>query len=89
MKFKAMVDNRAIKNYISLDMIKWLGLPHRQKEDLYPLVMISGNLIMYRDRMIYFEIKPIELELEGRRIVMLFDVLLLGKDKVVLGMPFL
>ena len=38
-----MVDNRVIKNYISLNIIKWLGLPHRQKENPYPLVIIRGD----------------------------------------------
>ena len=32
---------------------------------------------------------PVKLELEGRKIVILFNILLLGKDKVVLGIPFL
>ena len=31
----------------------------------------------------------VEIELEGREIVILFNILPLGKDKVVLGMPFL
>ena len=35
------------------------------------------------------ETGPIELELEGRKIVILLDILPLGKDKAVLGMPFL
>ena len=39
--------------------------------------------------MIYFEIGLMELEIEGRHIIVFFDVLLLGKDKAVLGMPFL
>ena len=39
--------------------------------------------------MIYFKIGLIELELKGKRIVILFNVLLLKKDKAVLGMPFL
>ena len=72
-----------------LEMIKWLELPQRQKENLYPLVIISGDPIMYRDGMIYFKTGLVELKLKGRRIVMLFDVLLLGKDKAVLGMLFL
>ena len=29
------------------------------------------------------------MEIEGRNIIISFDVLLLGKDKAVLGMPFL
>ena len=44
---------------------------------------------MYRDRIIYFKTGLVELELEGRRVVMLFNVLLLRKDKIILGMPFL
>ena len=35
------------------------------------------------------ETGPVKLELEGREIVILFNILLLGKDKAVLGMPFL
>src|SRR6266702_2999930 len=89
MKFKAMVDSKAIRNHILLDMIKWLRLPHRQKEDLYPLVTISGDPIMYGDGMIYFKIGLVELELKGRRIIMSFNVLLLWKDEAVLGIPFL
>ena len=55
--------------------------------------MISGDLIIYRDKIIHLKIKLVRLELKGRRINMLFnilfDVLLLKKDKTVLGMPFL
>ena len=70
-------------------MIKRLGLPCRQKEDLYPLVTISRDLIVYRDKIIYFKIGPVELELKGKHIVMSFNVLPLGKDKAILGMLFL
>jgi len=52
-------------------------------------VTISGDLILYGDGMIYLKIRLVELEIEGRSIVISFDVLLLGKDKAVLGMPFL
>ncbi len=44
---------------------------------------------MYRDGIIYFKIRLVELELEGRHIVILFNVLLLGKNEAVLGMLFL
>jgi hypothetical protein len=44
---------------------------------------------MYGDEIIYFETGLIELKLEGRRIIISFNVLLLGKDEAVLGMPFL
>ena len=39
--------------------------------------------------MIYLETGLVGLEIEGRYVVVSFDVLLLGKDKAVLGMPFL
>ncbi len=44
---------------------------------------------MYRDGIIYFKIGLVELELKGRRIIISFNMLLLGKNKVVLGMLFL
>ena len=84
-----MVDNKVIKNYISLKAIRWLGLPHKQKESLYPLIIISGDLIIYKDGIIYLKTRLMELKLKGRHIVILFNVLLLGKDKAVLGIPFL
>ena len=84
-----MVDSKTTKNHISPNMIKWLELPHRQKENLYPLVTISGDPIIYRDKIIYFKTGPIELKLKGKHIIMLFNVLLLGKNKIVLGILFL
>jgi len=42
------VDSRAIRNHILLAAVKRIGLPHRQKEHLYPLITIIGDLIAYR-----------------------------------------
>ena len=39
--------------------------------------------------MIYLKTRLVELEIEGRHIVIFFNILLLGKDEAVLGMPFL
>src|SRR6266702_4383489 len=89
MKFKVMVDSKIIRNYILLETIKRLGLLHRQKENIYPLVTISGDPIIYKDKVIHFKIRLVELKLKGRSIIILFNILLLGKDKAVLGMPFL
>jgi hypothetical protein len=63
-----------------------MGLLYRQKQDLYPLVTILGDLIAYRGGIIYLKTGPIQIVIEGRLIVMSFDILLLGKDKAVLGM---
>ena len=74
---------------MSLKAIKRLGLSYRQKRDLYPLVTILGDLILYKNRIIYLKTGLIKLEIKGRNVVTSFNVLPLRKDKVVLGMPFL
>ena len=48
-----------------------------------------GDLILYRDGIIYLEIGLVEIEIEGRRVIISFNILLLGKDKAVLGILFL
>ena len=35
------------------------------------------------------ETGPVKIEVKKRKIAILFNILLLGKDKAVLGMPFL
>ena len=66
-----------------------MELPYRQKENPYPLVTISGDPILYGDGIIYFETEPIKVIIEKWEIVISFNILLLGKDKAVLKMPFL
>ena len=41
--------------------MKRLGIPYQQKKDLYPLITILGDLIFYKNRVIYLKIKPIQL----------------------------
>jgi hypothetical protein len=67
--------------------VERIGLPYRQKRDLYPLVIILGDLIAYRGGIIYLETGPIQIVIKGRLITISFNILLLGKDKVVLRMP--
>ena len=69
--------------------IKKIGLLYRQKENPYPLVIISGDLILYGNGIIHLKTEPVEIEIEEWKTIVLFDVLLLGKDKAVLRMPFL
>ena len=87
--FKALVDSKVIRNYISPRTVKRLGLLCKQKKDLYPLVIISGDPIVYKDRMIYFKTGPVELKLKGKYIIMSFNMLLLRKNKIILEMLFL
>jgi len=49
--------------------------------------MILGNLINYRGSIINLEIGLVITRIEGKEIVMNFDILLLGNNKAVLGMP--
>ena len=51
--------------------------------------MISGDPILYRDSIIHLKTESVELQVKRQKIVVSFDVLLLGKDEAVLGMPFL
>ena len=69
--------------------IKRMGLPHRQKDNLYLLVTILGDLISYKNNIIYLKTGPVEIEIKGWEVVVLFNVLLLGKDEVVLKILFL
>jgi len=64
-----------------------MGLPYRQKEYLYLLIIILGDLIAYRGGIINLKIGLIQLTIKGRPVKMSFNILLLGKDKVILGMP--
>jgi predicted aspartyl protease len=86
-QFEALVDSGATRNHILPKAVERIGLPHRQKQDPYPLVTISGDPIAYRGGIIHLETGPIRTVIEGRPVVMSFDILPLGKDKAVLGMP--
>jgi hypothetical protein len=46
------VDSRVIKNHITLKVVEQLGLLYRQKLELYTLVIILRDLILYRDGII-------------------------------------
>ena len=63
-----LLDSKAIWNHILPKAIKRLGMAYRQK-DLYPLVIISKDPIIYKDKVIYFEIRLVKLKVEGRHII--------------------
>ena len=78
------MDSKAIKNYILLIIAKRLKIPYRPKENLYLLVTILGNSISYKNRVIYIKIKLLKLKIEGQRVIISFNILLLGNDEAVL-----
>ena len=59
-----LVDSKATKNYILLITVKRLKIPYRPKENLYLLVIILGDLISYRNKIIYIKIKLLELRIK-------------------------
>jgi len=51
--------------------------------------MILEDLINYRGGIINLEIGLVMIKIKGKEITMNFDILLLGNNKVVLGMSWL
>jgi len=82
-----LVDNRATRNHISPKVVKRIGLLYRQKEHLYLLITILGDQIAYRGGIINLKIGPIQITIKGRPVRMSFNILLLGQDKAILGIP--
>ena len=50
------MDSKAIKNYIILKVVKQLGILYKEKKKLYLLVIILGELVLYKDGIINLEI---------------------------------
>jgi len=49
--------------------------------------MILRDLINYRGGIINLEIGLVIIRIEGKEVIMNFNILLLGNDEAVLGMP--
>ena len=81
------MDSGVIRNHIAPVTVMRLGIPHRQKQYLYILLSITGEKVSYRGGMINLETGPVQLKIKGRPIKMSFNILLLGQDEAVLGMP--
>ena len=59
------MDSGVIRNYISLIMAERLKIPYKLKKNLYLLVTILGNLISYKNKVIYIETEPLKLKIKG------------------------
>jgi hypothetical protein len=53
------VDSGVIRNHITPKVVERLGLLYRQKLKLYTLVMILGDLVLYKDKIINLETGPV------------------------------
>ena len=49
--------------------------------------MILGDPIFYKNKVIYIKTEPVELRIKRWTVIINFNILPLGKNKVVLGMP--
>jgi len=59
----------------------------QQKEHLYPLNIILGDPINYKEGIINLETGLVIIRIKGKEIIINFNILLLGNNKAVLGMP--
>ena len=78
------MDSGVIKNYILLVTAEKLKIFYKPKENLYLLVTILGNLISYKNRVIYIKTELLKLKIKRQRVVINFNILLLENNKVVL-----
>jgi len=62
-------------------------MTYRQKEYLYLLNIILGDLINYRGGIINLKIGLVIIKIKGKEVIINFNILLLGNNKAVLGMP--
>jgi hypothetical protein len=60
-------------------------LLYRQKLELYTLVTILGDLVLYKNGIINLETRPVEVSIKRWSIIIKFNILLLRQDEVVLG----
>jgi len=53
------------------------------------LVIILGDLITYKNKIINIKIGLIIIDIKGKTVIIIFNILLLGSNKAVLEMPWL
>ena len=61
-----------------------MGILYKKKKYLYPLVIILGEPVLYKNGIINLKTGPIQVNIKGRSIIVNFNILLLGTDKAVL-----
>jgi len=64
-----------------------MGLLYRQKKHPYPLITILGDQIAYRGGIINLKTGPIQITIKRRPVRISFNILPLGQDKAILGIP--
>ena len=83
------MDSGVIRNHITPEVVERLRLLYRQKLEPYTLVTISGDLVLYKDRIINLETGLVQVNIKRQDIIVNFNILLLGQDEAVLGIIWL
>ena len=53
------MDSKVTRNHITLKIVKRLGILYKKKKYLYPLVIILGELVLYKNSIINLKTRPI------------------------------
>ena len=61
-----------------------MGILYKEKEHLYLLITILGELVLYKNSIINLETGPIQVNIKRRSIIVNFNILLLGINEAVL-----
>ena len=59
-----MVDSGVTRNHIVLKVVERLRILYKKKEKLYPLVTISGELVLYKDSIFKLETELIQINIK-------------------------
>ena len=80
------MDSKVIRNHILLVIVKRLKILYKLKKSLYLLVTILGDLIFYKNGVICIKTELLKLRIKRQRVIINFNILLLGNNKAVLKM---
>ena len=58
------MDSKVIRNHIAPKIVKQLGILYKERKYLYPLIMILGELVLYKNSIINLETGLIEINIK-------------------------
>ncbi|RAL65789.1 hypothetical protein DID88_005454 [Monilinia fructigena] len=85
---QAMIDSGATGNFIAPEAAKYLGVPLQKKQKPYQLQLVDGQLAG-SDGNVSQETRPVQMNINQHSEVIQLDVVPLGQQQIILGMPWL
>ncbi|RAL58210.1 hypothetical protein DID88_002313 [Monilinia fructigena] len=83
---QAMIDSGATGNFIAPEAAKYLGVPLQKKQKPYQLQLVDGQLAG-SDGNVSQETRPVQMNINQHSEVIQLDVVPLGQQQIILGMP--